>query len=146
MTTGILTTWPLFPIHKMKPFVYASRGAVVLRNVTVQGVTEPGAAVKDVTDGVTVRPARPVYENVYVSDCEPTLVAERETVCEPARSPIAIDAEFRSEASIGVIDGKLAQHSFWPFRNASQSFRLLSNTRPGSTALFGSTCPAPHLN
>jgi len=84
----------------MKPFEYAFSAAVVRRNVTVQGVTEPGAAVNDVTDGVTDRPGRPVVENVYVSLFEPTLVAERETVCEPARSPIAMDAEFRSDASI----------------------------------------------
>src|SRR6266542_4408078 len=96
----------------------------VQRKLTVHGVTERGAAMNDVTDGVTDKPGRPVVENVYVSLVEPTLVAERATVCEPARS----------------------LYSFWTLRNASQSFRLLSNTRPGSTALFGSTWPAPQLN
>src|SRR4051812_26661759 len=143
MTTGIFTIWPLSPVHTTKPFEYAFSGAVVRRNVTVHGVAEPGAAVNDDTDGVTVRPGRPVLENAYVSDCEPTLVAVRETVCEPARSPTAIDAEFRFDASS---DGPAPEKRPWPLRNASQSFRLLSKTRPGSTALFGSTWPAPQLN
>src|SRR5437870_869044 len=130
----------------MKPFWYEPSGAVVRKNVTVQGVTEPGAAVNDVADGVTLRPPRPVYENVYVSDTLPTLVADRGTVCEPAMSPIAIDAWFRSLASSFGIDGMDEQQRPWPFRNASQSFRLLSKTRPGSTALFGSTWPAPQAN
>src|SRR6266498_3120510 len=120
-TTGILTTWPWSPVQTMKPFEYAFSAAVVRRNVTVHGVTERGAAVNDVTDGVTDKPGRPVVENVYVSLVEPTLVAERANVCEPARSPIAIDAEFRSEASIAVTAGSL--YSFWTLRNASQSFR-----------------------
>src|SRR5215203_2268514 len=100
IATGILTTWPWPPVQTMKPFEYVLSGAVVRRNVTVHGVTDPGAAVNEVSDGVTVRPDRPSVENVYVSELEPTLVAERETVCEPARSPIAIDATFRSDASI----------------------------------------------
>ena len=74
--------------------------AVTEVNVTVHDVFEPGVAVNDVTDGVTWIPGRPVVENVYVSDFEPTLSAVRLTVCAPGRSPIAIDAELRSEASI----------------------------------------------
>ena len=36
---------------------------------------------------------------MYVSEAEPTLVTVRGTVCEPAMSPMAIEAEFRSLAS-----------------------------------------------
>ena len=43
----------------MKPVAYAFNGAVVRVNVTVQFVVEPGAAVNDAADGVTVMPARP---------------------------------------------------------------------------------------
>ena len=58
--------------------------------------------MNEVTDGVAWIPGRPVVENVYFSDFEPTLVAVRLTVCAPAMSPIAIDAELRSDASSGV--------------------------------------------
>ncbi len=109
------------------------------RNVTPNCVCEPGAAVNEATDGVTVMPVSPLTENVYVSEAEPTLLAVRVTVCEPARSPIAIDATFRSLASSDGIDADVAQHSFWPFRKASQSPKPLSKTRPGSAALFGAT-------
>ena len=59
MTTGMRTTWPLSPVQVMKPVVYAFSAAVVRVNVTVQFVVDPGAAVNDVADGVTVIPARP---------------------------------------------------------------------------------------
>src|SRR5215218_5128705 len=133
IATGIFTTWPWSPVHTMKPLEYVPSGAVVRRNVTVHGVANPGAAVNDVTDGVTKRPGRPVVENVYVSVADPTLVAVRETVCDPARSPIAIDGRLRSDASIA---GPGPLYSFWPLRNASQS----------ESPLFGTTWPAPHRN
>jgi hypothetical protein len=84
----------------MKPFEYVFSGVPVFRNRTVHGVLEPGAAVNDVTDGVAEMPGSPVVENVYVSDLEPTLSAVRLTVWAPGMSPIAMDAEFRFDASI----------------------------------------------
>ena len=101
IATAIRTLWPLSPVQTMKPFEYVSSGVPVFRNVTVHGVLEPGAAVNEVTDGVAWIPARPSVENVYFSDFEPTLFAVRLTVWAPAMSPIAIDAELRSDASIG---------------------------------------------
>src|ERR687897_3393127 len=144
ITTGIRTTWPLSPVQVTKPCWYTPIGADVRRNVTLNCVDEPGAAANEATDGVAVMPVRPLTANEYVSDCEPTLFAVRVTVCEPARSPIAIDAWFRSLASSDGTAADVAQHSFWPLRNASQSLKPLSKTRPGSAALFGATWPPPY--
>ncbi len=106
----------------------------------------PGLMVNVAGDTATVRPARPVTDTEYVLR-RSTFVSVRVTVCEPARSPIAIDGPLKS---LGSSTGMPALVQFTagscvPHRKPSQSFQPESNTRPGSVALFGATWPAPWL-
>src|SRR5262245_58831955 len=73
--------------------------AVVRVKVTVNDLLCPRRSVS--VDGwtLTLKPGRPVVVAVYVAEPGPTFVTVRVTVCEPARSPIVIDARFRSLGS-----------------------------------------------
>src|SRR4051812_43662240 len=96
----MLTTWPWLPVKTMKPFWFALCAAEAFRvDVTLQDWVAPGAVV-NAAGSAASRPSRPTTDGVYASDFEPTLVALRETVCDPAMSPIAIDAELRFDPSI----------------------------------------------
>ena len=81
-------------------------------------------------------PVRPLTAALYVSVCEPTFVTVRVTVCDPARSPIAIDAWLRSLGSIERLHDA-GTSSLVPQRKPSQSAKPASKTRPGSIAFVG---------
>jgi hypothetical protein len=73
--------------------------AVVRVKVTVNDFVSPGFRVSELGTTVALMPLRPVVEAVYVAAVLPTFVTRRVTVWLPARSPIAIDATFRSLGS-----------------------------------------------
>ena len=149
MATGMRTTWPLSPVHLIEPVWNVPRAAAAVRvNVTDHGMDAFGLIAKVGVDGVTVIPVSPSTEKVYVSDCEPTLFAVLVTACDPARSPIEIEARLRLLGSIEPNPAGGAAQSgpvSWPVpqMNAIHSAGPESNTRPGSAAFRASTWPAP---
>jgi hypothetical protein len=115
---------------------------VVRETVTANDLVSPGARVRDDGEMVVSKPPMPATFALTVSELPLTLVSRRLTVWVPAKSPIAIEARLRSLGSIGVY-AEQNEPGCTPQMKFSQSLKPESYTRPGSSALLGSTWPAP---
>ncbi len=88
--------------------------AVVRVNSTVNVPDSPFFRRSDAGVTVASTPARPETFEPYVAVLLPTFVTVRVTDCLPARDPMAIEAWFRFDASIGVSETGLPSENVTP--------------------------------